>query len=820
MTATMPDVAMPVRRIRMAMLSRMREYLIASCIFLALTVAFFNPVFRGFSFSYVGAEQNITFPWRGHPTPYVGTYPQTDEGDAFYPYLVNVVRSLQGHSLPLWNPYSFGGHPFFANGNTGVLYPPRFALAVFLSADWVHDLSIMLHVFLSGLAMFAVMKGYRVGFAGALLAGIAWMLNTFTFAWIQLEHIIVITLFLPVAIGFIHRAAIQHSAWLAVGAGVALGLLALGGNVEFVLMTYIVCLLYAGLLAVRLSLPFLGKRVWKKGFLTLLQPGLIVMVALGIAVVQLLPTYALVADNARVPYSYSEYVKNWVVSSSAYLNTFFHPALPLTAAEMNFKMTFVGLPTALFAIIGFFQRRPGATFARVLAIGLFLISIGTPATWLIYHLIPNFGSIRPLGRALWLWDFAIAILGGIGLDACLRWARAPHVAYLRRLPGQSLVRRLSMGIRRNDRFIFGAVSATAVYAILFTAIQLGAYDRAINPPFEIRQSQYLYPKTPLLNALDKDQRTYGSGEMQRVFPVRRSFIGVPWTAPMLYAADALASGYDSAEGYDSLVPERTADLWRVVQGEKPDAVLTNKLQSAYIPSYYPQTTRFDLLPRLGVTTILTTPDIDGDPTWIPARYAPLQLRRVYSGADGRVFDIVNPAQRAYVVYNAESVATPAEALQRFTDPAFDYQHRVIFESTEHVDIPTTPSAVPANVPEARTIITKHGMNDLALEVTSDQPGWLVIADMWAPGWQGWVNGQATDVHRADFGLRAVAIPAGVSHVELSYRSKEFVAGLAITTGTVGIILIAAVLTLVLRIRRRHAFRREHEQRLRGSSPLV
>lgn len=819
MTATMPDVAMPVRRIRMAMLSRMREYLIASCIFLALTVAFFNPVFRGFSFSYVGAEQNVTFPWRGHPTPYVGTYPQTDEGDAFYPYLVNVVRSLQGHSLPLWNPYSFGGHPFFANGNTGVLYPPRFALAVFLSADWVHDLSIMLHVFLSGLAMFAVMKGYRVGFAGALLAGIAWMLNTFTFAWIQLEHIIVITLFLPVAIGFIHRAAIQYSAWLAVGAGAALGLLALGGNVEFVLMTYIVCLLYAGLLALRLSLPLLRKRVWKKGFLTLLQPGLIVMVALGIAVVQLLPTYALVADSARVPYSYSEYVKNWLISPSIYWNTFHHSPLPLTAQQMG-EAAFIGLPTALFAIIGFFQRRPGATFARVLAIGLFLISIGTPATWLIYHLIPNFGSIRPLGRALWLWDFAIAILGGIGLDACLRWARAPHVAYPRRLLGQSLVRRLSMVMQRNDRFILGAVSVIAIYAILFTTFQLGAYDRAINPPFEIRQSQYLYPKTPLLNALDKDQGTYGGGEMQRVFPVRRSLIGVPWTAPILYAADALASGYDSAEGYDSLVPERTADLWRVVQGEKPDAVLTNKLQSAYIPSYYSQTTRFDLLPRLGVTTLLATPDIDEDPTWTPARYAPLQLRRVYSGADGRVFDIVNPAQRAYVVYNAETVATPAEALQRFIDPTFDYQHSVIFENTEHVGIPATPPAVSANAPEPRAIITKHGTNDLALAVTSDQPGWLVIAEMWAPGWHGWVNGQATDVHRADFGLRAVAIPAGTSHVELSYRPKEFVAGLAMTTGTVGIILIAAVFTLIARARRRYRLRSEPRQHLRGTSPLV
>lgn len=818
-TTIMEKVAAPRRGLGIALLARTREYLIASAIFLVVGVAFFNPIFRGFAFSYVGAEQNVTYPWIAHPTPFVGTYPQTDEGDAFYPWQVFTNDSLRAGSLPLWNPNSFGGLPFLANGTTGLLYPPRLILSLFFSADWVHDLSAMLQFFLSGLAMFAVLKGYRVGFAGALLAGIAWMLNSFTLAWIQLEHISTVTVLLPAAIWCIHRAATRRSWWTAVAAGLMLGLLALGANAEFALIAYIACLAYAGALAARLALPSLRQRRWKVALLALLQPGLIVFIAIGVAAVQLLPTYSLVTGNARAPYPYAAYLQLWLVSPSTYWNTFRHPALPLTAQQMSFEMAFVGLPTALCAIVGFFQRRPGATFARWLALSVFLVSVGTPATWLVYHAIPNFGSIRPLGRALWLWEFAVALLGGIGLDACLRWARTPRITLPRHLPGRALARRLSTVAERNDKVILGAVGATAAFAIVLTTVQLGAYDRQINPPFEPRTAGYLFPATPLVHALERDRATRDAAEPQRLFPIRRLLASGPGT-PMLYASDHLVFGLDSAEGYEPLMPERTAALWRVVQGERPDTVLAAKLESAYVPSYYPQTTRFDLLPRLGVTTLLVPPGINKDPTWTPARYAPLRLRPLYSGDDGSVYTIADPPRRAYVVYNAETVATPLEALQRFTDPAFDYQHRVLFERTEHVDAPAALPVAPESAAEPQAIITKHGTNDLALDVTSSQPGWLVIAEMWAPGWHGWVNGRAADVHRADFGLRAVAIPAGVSHVEMSYRPREFVGGLILTTGSVGVILVAATLDIALRTRRRRAARRDRSDALLRASDRV
>src|SRR4051794_8226471 len=112
--AAASTAAVSARGIRVALLFRLREYFVASFIFLALTVVFFNPVFRGYTFSYVGSAQNVMWPWAAHPNYLIATayYPQTDQPFAFYPWQVFLGDSLRHRSVPLWLPHSFGGVPF------------------------------------------------------------------------------------------------------------------------------------------------------------------------------------------------------------------------------------------------------------------------------------------------------------------------------------------------------------------------------------------------------------------------------------------------------------------------------------------------------------------------------------------------------------------------------------------------------------------------------------------------------------------------------------------------------------------------------------
>ncbi|MDQ2783982.1 MAG: hypothetical protein M3Y58_03145 [Chloroflexota bacterium] len=784
-------------RLDRAVSPRAREYAIAAAVFLALTIVFFNPVFRGFTFSSVGARQNSYYPWKATPTPFFDMYPQVDQAITYYPWQVFINRTLRDGSIPLWNPSNFGGQPFLANGQNGFFYPPKFLLSLLVSASWVHDLLLIASVFFSGLAMFALLKAYGGGFAGALLAGVAWMFNTYTLSWLHFEIAAPVAVFLPLAVYCIYRSATMRSWRLAIAAGAALSMIFLGGSVLYGALVSIACGLYALFLSLRLLLPLQRSALRRAGMMALLRLMLIPLTTIGVCAVQVVPSLVLSQYGARAAIPYDAFHTAFAVRPSTFGYTFRAPPLipPTPGFTANdylirtlpllYMMAFNGLPIALFALIGLFQRRAGVVFGRVLLIGTFLTLIGTPATWLAYHLVPGFSGFVGLGRALFLWNFAVVLLGGIGLDALLRWARNPSVASRRfRMHAEGV----ATALRRNQERIFGAVSALAVVAVIVTVAQLGAYDRAINPPFEPRQSQYLYPETPFTTALRADQKARPPESPQRFIPLRLST--TLESGQILANSQPMLFAFESVGGFESLVPDRTVALWRVVEGESPTDALATKLQAAFMPAFRVGSTRFDLLPRLGVNTLITPPGIDADPSWNGDRLAPLQMRGSYLGAGGGVIDIVAPApvSRAYVVHIARYAATPLDALQQFTGPTFDYQHAVILENGRTVQTGTPPAALP----DDHASVQYHGVNDATIDVTTAAPGWVVLTDMWDPGWHATIGGSPTDILHADFAFRAVPVPAGTSHITMRYRPIEFIVGAATTAGTVSVIVLVLI----------------------------
>ncbi|RMG12259.1 MAG: hypothetical protein D6731_14195, partial [Planctomycetota bacterium] len=66
------------------------------------------------------------------------------------------------------------------------------------------------------------------------------------------------------------------------------------------------------------------------------------------------------------------------------------------------------------------------------------------------------------------------------------------------------------------------------------------------------------------------------------------------------------------------------------------------------------------------------------------------------------------------------------------------------------------------------------------QVTAPAAGWLVVADVWYPGWRARVDGVPVPVLRADYLFRAVPVPAGRHQVTLTYRPWTFSLGLTIT----------------------------------------
>src|SRR2546429_378390 len=183
-----------------------REHCAALVVFAAVTFAFFFPLVLGDTYSDVAGRQHQVYPWAGVQTSAKFTVLHYDQDDTVYPWQVFMSRELRAGHLPLWNPYSFGGTPFFANGQSRVLYPPLLALSYTVSPVRVHDLLLVTHLFLAGVAMFVLLGYLGLSFPAALIGGLSWMLNSFALAWQALEHYVVIEAGVPLGVLLAHLA--------------------------------------------------------------------------------------------------------------------------------------------------------------------------------------------------------------------------------------------------------------------------------------------------------------------------------------------------------------------------------------------------------------------------------------------------------------------------------------------------------------------------------------------------------------------------------------------------------------------------------------
>src|SRR5206468_4886595 len=81
-------------------------------------------------------------------------------GDLFYYFLPEkkLIGSLiRAGDFPLWNPYLYGGQPFLANLNNGVLYPSTLLYAV-LSPLTAFNVDIVLHLILCAICSYLLAR--------------------------------------------------------------------------------------------------------------------------------------------------------------------------------------------------------------------------------------------------------------------------------------------------------------------------------------------------------------------------------------------------------------------------------------------------------------------------------------------------------------------------------------------------------------------------------------------------------------------------------------------------------------------------------------
>lgn len=372
--------------------------------------------------------------------------PRGDAFTYFYPYWAYRHAALRAGQIPLWNPYLFMGTPFLANSQAGVLYPPNWLLAGFTAPTAV-KIAALLHLAWAGIGMVLFgRRSLRLSVYGAVLAGALFTLGGYLTA--QVEHINQLQglAWLP-WLFWLWSEAMSGRRKMILWLGAAFGLQLLAGHTQSSFISGV----GLGLWALWHTLmrwqaarkePENSAAGWKTLAWPLGGIGLAVLLALGLAAAQLLPTLELAGlSNRSGGLTFLE-----AVSFSLKPQVIGRALLPSYADESLFSeySAFIGVVGLVFALLGGAARRrdwPGLGLIGLAGLGLFF-ALGSynPVYWALVRFVPGFDLFRAPARWLVLWAFGAAALAGLGVDWLTGQAGEENARRLGRLwPGAVVI---------------------------------------------------------------------------------------------------------------------------------------------------------------------------------------------------------------------------------------------------------------------------------------------------------------------------------------------------------------------------------------------
>jgi hypothetical protein len=146
---------------------------------------------------------------------------------------------------------------------------------------------------------------------------------------------------------------------------------------------------------------------------------------------------------------------------------------------------------------------------------------------------------------------------------------------------------------------------------------------------------------------------------------------------------------------------------------------------------------------------------------------PLDGWRLLLSSDIKLYENLDVLPRAFLVSDVQIVSTDVDgtevALDLMRDPTFDPSQNVILAADTPIDFSSDDESTTGS---ATIVSATNTMLEIAVD--AEQAGFLVMTDAWYPGWTAQVNGQPTDLYRANAMFRAVAVPEGQSSVTLTY----------------------------------------------------
>ncbi|HEX6940050.1 MAG TPA: YfhO family protein [Longimicrobiales bacterium] len=748
--------------------------------------------------------------------------------EAYYSELFASERLAAGE-LPSWNPYLYGGVPFFANAMD--TYYPVTVLARLLGVP-THHLPLanfVVQLFLAGLGMFLLVKELGGRQVAAYLAGLAYMFSGYTVSFILGGHdgrMIVATL-APLFFYAIHRSVRTGGLRWYVLAGVVLGGAHLSNQIQSTYYLMLAGALWFGFLLWHLNVArpaaALANRVG----------GAVLAVAIGfaLAAVNYLPFLGYVAASPRGAeggrgYAYA---MSWSMPPSEIVGLAVPERIGILDAYWGanpFKLhtEYVGGLALIALVVGVYLLRRSRYLWFFIGLGAFALSMSfgghTPIYRLYYVLLPGIDKFRAPSISFYLVVLAIVAVAGLAIErlAALREERSSGRA--RRGAGAAdplrVVTRIGLGA-------LGAVALWGVAVALFrpalpvaqptTPEALAAAKAALNHPAYVA-GVWRFALFAGLGATFLWLWVRGTiparamGILLALVTVadlwiidKKFFQTVPAPEVSL-APDEVATFLDAQPG-----PFRVFDLYQ------PQDNYLNRFGIELVAGHHPNMLRsYVEFLGAGESSYTDYHNVLGDPRFLSlsnTRYLVVDRRidapfltpvfegRTRAGGTAIVYENTRVLPRAFLAPTATRVAEGA-ALDRMRAADFDPAREVVL-----YEEPPIKGVDPASF-EGKARVLRHEPAVVEVAVQASDSAYLVLTDNYYDGWTASVDGAPAPLLRADHTFRAVPVPPGAHTVEFRFAPRPLRTGFMITAGTWLVIAAYGVGLAVLHLRRRTA----------------
>jgi hypothetical protein len=302
------------------------------------------------------------------------------------------------------------------------------------------------------------------------------------------------------------------------------------------------------------------------------------------------------------------------------------------------------------------------------------------------------------------------------------------------------------------------------------------------PHVAVREESEIYALSPSVRYLAQ-QRREDPGERWRVLD--RGLPGCPSSTPLGSALPMLGTiQLEPVLGYNSFDVRRYKEYLQFLLDEDRPIRPREGVFGYPIIDRFPIKNKA-LLDLLGVRYLLQPREAVGD---FPERGEPGATDRwrtidvedshatAYSFLAGGVqqlppytlYENRDSFPRVFVVHRARQLGDPAQALRQLK--ATDSRREVLLEGAREWE-----EMVPPTEEEDRVAATirVYQPNRVVVETHSARAGYLVLTDVWFPGWRCTVDGEPTRVHRANYLFRATAVPAGRHQVVFRFDPASY-----------------------------------------------